>query len=208
MEMCGRQWTIEELMAEIEKERDVMTDSGGGVTLCGGEPLFQPEATMAILQELRQRGFHCTVDTSLFASPELVREVAAYCDLFLVDIKLMDSDKHHRLTGVTNHIILDNIRLLSTLSTPFFIRIPLIEGVNADETNIETTAMFLKSLPQKGLLQGINLLPYHNVGCDKHRRLWSVFNPDDIPMAVPTEQTQQRCIAQFAAHGLTATIGG
>ena len=208
LEMCGRQWTMDELMAEVEKERDVMTMSGGGVTLCGGEPLFQPEATLALLEELGRRGFHRTVDTTLYASPDLVRAVASRCELFLVDIKLMDSEEHRRLTGVPNDLILDNLRLLSTFATPFFIRIPLIEGVNADEANIGATAAFLDSLPQNGLLQGINLLPYHDVGRDKHRRLWSVFNPAGIAMSIPSEATQQRCIAQFAAHGLSATIGG
>lgn len=208
LEMCGRRWTIEELMTEIEKERDVMTDSGGGVTLCGGEPLFQPEATMAILQELGRRGFHRTVDTSLFASPELVRSVEQQCELFLVDLKLMDSARHQQLTGVPNERILSNIRLLCQLSTPYYIRIPLIEGINADETTIEDMARFLDSLPENDLLQGINLLPYHDVGCDKHRRLWSEYNPDHLLMAPPTEEVQQRCVSQFAAHGYRATIGG
>ena len=89
LEMCGREWSMEELMAEIEKERDIMTDSGGGVTLCGGEPLFQPEATIAVLDELGRRGFHRTVDTTLFADPEIVREVAKRCELLLVDMKIM-----------------------------------------------------------------------------------------------------------------------
>ena len=208
LEMCGRKWSMDELMTEIEKERDVMTDSGGGVTLCGGEPLFQPEATISILEELGRRGLHRTVDTTLYASPELVSEVARHCELFLVDLKVMDDTLHRRYTGVSNERILSNLRLLSGLGTPFFVRIPLIEGINTDEANIEATAAFLDSLPTHKTLLGINLLPYHDVGRDKHRRLWSDYNPDALTMSVPDEATLQRCISQFAAHGYTATTGG
>ena len=86
MEICGREWALDDLMAEVEKERGVMTDSGGGVTLSGGEPLLHPSYTLELLQELGRRGFHRAVDTTLFAAPEVVRSVAAACELFLVDL--------------------------------------------------------------------------------------------------------------------------
>ena len=208
LEMCGRQWTMDELMAEIEKERDIMTDSGGGVTLCGGEPLLQADATLAILDELGRRQLHRTVDTTLHAPESVVRAVAERCDLFLVDLKLADSDSHQRYTGVPNRLILSNIRLLSTLGVPFLIRIPLIDGVNADDANILSTATFLQSLPSRQSLLGVNLLPYHDVGRDKHRRMWSQYNPEGIAMATPSDALLQHCADLFAAHGLTATVGG
>lgn len=205
LEMCGRAWTMDELMAEIEKERDVMTDSGGGVTLCGGEPLMQSEAVLAVLKELGRRELHRTVDTTLYAPGSLVGEVARCCELMLVDLKLMDSDRHQQLTGVRNECILRNIRQVARLGTPFFIRIPLIEGVNADEKNIEAAAAFLDTLPRHDVLQGIQLLPYHDLGQDKHLRLWSQYNPRHVPMAVPSDETLRRCVAQFADHGYVAT---
>ena len=208
IEMCGREWTIDELMAEVEKERDVMQDSGGGVTLCGGEPLFQPEGALALLQELGRRRLHRTLDTTLFAPERVVAEALDHCDLLLVDLKLMDPERHRHLTGVSNEPILSNIRLVATAKVPFFIRIPLIVGVNADVENIEATARFLENLPPGNGLQGINLLPYHDVGREKHHRLWSVFNPDGVSMSVPTDDDLQRCIDLFAAHGLKATEGG
>ena len=208
LEMCGREWSMAELMAEIEKERDIMEDSGGGVTLCGGEPLAQPAAALALLKELGRRGFHRTVDTTLFVKPGLLDEVARTCELFLVDLKVIDDERHRRFTGVSNALILENLRRLSTLATPYYIRIPLIEGINADEANIEATARVLDGLPDRTGLRGINLLPYHDVGRDKHRRLWSVYNPDGIPMGAASEATLQRCIEQLAAHGYHATVGG
>ena len=206
LELCGREWPMDELMAEIEKERTVMEDSGGGVTLCGGEPLMHPGYVLELLQELGRRNFHRTVDTTLYASPETVRAVAEHCDLFLVDLKLMDSEKHRLYTGVPNEPILDNIRLLASLGKDFFIRIPLIEGINADEGNILQTARFLESLPWQR--RTVNLLPYHDVGKDKHRRMWSSYNPEDIPMATPSEETRQRCAALLESHGLHVVIGG
>ncbi len=208
LEMCGREWTLDELMTEIEKERDIMTDSGGGVTLCGGEPLLQSEAMLTVLQELGRRKLHRTIDTTLYATAELIREAARHCELMLVDLKVMDDTLHRRYTGVSNECILKNLRLLSEFGTPFQIRIPLIEGINADEVNIEATATFLDTLPDKKGLRAINLLPYHDVGRDKHRRLWSTYNPEGIKMAAPSDDTLQRCLSQFAAHGYHTIIGG
>ena len=207
-EMCGREWTVDELMAEIEKERDIMEDSGGGVTLCGGEPLFQPQAALAVLEELGRRRLHRTVDTTLYASADTVLSVARNCELFLVDLKLMDADRHRQLTGVANELILSNIRLLAAGASPFYIRIPLIEGINDDEQNIEATALFLDSLPHNGSLLGVNLLPYHDVGRDKHRRIWSTYNPENIFMAAPSETTLQRCTHQIERHGYKVIVGG
>ena len=215
LEICGRAYTMDALMAEIEKERDVMDDSGGGVTLCGGEPLMYAEETLDILRELGRRGFHRTVDTTLFASWEVVEKVADECELWLIDLKLMDSDKHRLYTGVPNECILQNIRRLARTGARIFIRIPLIEGINADEENIDATARFLASLdapfsstsPSSSVLQ-VNLLPYHDVGKDKHHRMWSLYNQQGFPMTTPTEATQQRCRQQLEACGLHVIMGG
>lgn len=222
LERCGKEWEIEDLLKEIEKERDVMTDSGGGVTLCGGEPLMQSEGALMLLMELGHRRFHRTVDTSLFASWETVRKIAMETELFLVDIKHMGSAEHRRLTGVGNEQILENIRLLSTLlddqegksekncyKRDIWFRMPLIEGINADEKNIGQTALFIASLKRSDEHPWrIHLLPYHDIGKDKHRRRGSVYNPDHLPMAVPSEDTITRCQQQFEHHGIQVVIGG
>ena len=207
LEQCGREYTIEELLAEVEKERDIMQDSGGGVTISGGEPLFQIPTLLALLHELGLRGFHRAVDTTLYADPDVVRAVAAETDLFLVDLKVMDAALHKRYTGVSNELILSNIRLLATLGTPFQIRIPLIEGINADPENIEATATFLQTLsPQPRA--ALSLLPYHDAGRDKHARRGTTYNPQGFAMSTPSDATIRRCIEQFAAHGITARVGG
>ena len=207
LEMCGKAWTMEALMAEIEKERAVMEDSGGGVTLCGGEPLMHHAYTLELLKELGRRGFHRTVDTSLYASQEVVAEVAKECELILADLKIMDPDNHRLYTGVPNDLILQNIRYLADGGHPFLIRIPLIEGINADEQNMDATGRFLASLRASVT---VHLLPYHDVGKDKHRRMLppSVYNPQNYPMSSPTDGTLDRCRQLLEAKGLNVIIGG
>ena len=206
LEICGKEWTLEALMTEIEKEREVMEESGGGVTICGGEPLMHPQYTLQLLKELRNRGFHRTVDTSLYARQQVVAQVAEECELMLVDLKLMDSEKHRLFTGVPNQLILDNIRWLAENGHDFRIRIPLIEGINTDDENIKETGLFLDSLPGKKPV--VHLLPYHDVGKDKHQRMWSVFNPDGYHMSTPSEETLHHCSALLTSFGMKVVIGG
>lgn len=206
LEMSGRAWPMDELMAEVEKERGVMADSGGGVTLCGGEPLMDPDYALELLRELGRRGFHRAVDTSLFVSPELIPEVVRECELFLVDLKTMDSEVHRKYTGVPNDLILSNIRLLSGLGARYFIRIPLIREVNADHDNLEATARFLTSLPTPP--EEVDLLPYHDIGKGKHERMWSVYNPLGYAFSAPSQKEQEAAAELFRAHGLKVQIGG
>ena len=206
MEICGREWPMDELMAEVEKERSIMLDSGGGVTLSGGEPLLHPSYTLELLEELGRRGFHRAVDTTLFASPDTVRSVAASTDLFLVDLKTMDSDVHRRYTGVPNERILDNLRLVASLDKPYWIRIPLIAEVNAGEENIAATAAFLTSLDRRP--EEVDLLPYHDIGKGKHERMGTTYNPAGLSLSAPSKEDQARCVSQLQAAGLTVKIGG
>lgn len=211
LEVCGRQWSIDELMAEVEKEREIMVESGGGVTISGGEPLMQASEIKPLLAELGRRGLHRVLDTTLYAKAEVVQEIAPLVDLFLVDLKVMADEKHRRVTGVSNHRILDNIRMLAQIGAVIQFRIPLIEGINADEENIEATATFIKALGPKYAeghtpLAAVALLPYHEMGRDKHSRRGTHYNPDNIPLAIPSDATIDRCISQFAKHGITVYI--
>jgi pyruvate formate lyase activating enzyme len=206
LEMAGKEWKMDELMAVVEKERTVMEESGGGVTMCGGEPLMHTDYLCEVLDELGKRNIHRTVDTTLFASPEQVKRVAERCELMLVDLKMMDSEKHRRYTGVPNEQILANIRLLSEMGKEYWVRIPLIVGVNADDENLRASAEFLTSLPKKP--EVVNLLVYHDVGIGKHARLGTKYNPEDIQMEAPGEEVQQRALDIMKEYGLMAKIGG
>lgn len=206
LEMVGKEWDMDELMREVEKERAVMEKSGGGVTLCGGEPLMHADYLCTLLDELGRRHFHRTVDTTLFATPDDVRKVARRCELFLVDIKHMDSEAHRRYTNVGNERILDNLRMVSEMQHDFWVRIPFIKGVNADDYNLRATASFLASLPHKP--EVVNLLPYHDVGKGKHARLGTCYNPNNLNLSTPDETEKQHAIDLLRCYGLNAKIGG
>ncbi len=206
LQMAGKEWDKDELMTIVEKERAVMEESGGGVTICGGEPLMHPDYLVELLTELKERGFHTTVDTTLFASEETVRKVLPLTDLLLVDLKHMDSDKHKFFTKVPNSQIHDNIRLISGLGAKYWIRIPLIVGVNADDDNLIRSAEFLSGLPTPP--EVINILVYHDIGKGKHERMSSQYNPEMFPMDAPDESMQQKALEIFRKHNLNAKIGG
>ncbi len=158
------------------------------------------------------RGYHRAVDTTLFASPEYVREVAFRCELFLVDLKLMDSDRHKFFTGVGNELILSNIRMLASSGHEFIIRIPLIKGVNADEGNLRACAQYLRSLgivrkaPDGHSVCGplVELLPYHDIARNKHVRMGTVYNPEGVVMETPSADELDATAAIFAEYEIEA----
>lgn len=204
MEMSGTEYTVDFLINEIEKETVVMDRSEGGVTFCGGEPLLHPDMLLEMLRRCGKLGIHRAVDTTLLAQPEIVRKVMEHSELFLVDLKLMDTVKHKLYCGVPNELILSNLRMVAEAGQEFHIRIPLIEGVNADEENITRSAEFLASLPWQHRV--VNLLPYHDIGKSKHNKLGTVYNPDHYPMAAPSKEIMQRTIDIFKTFGLDVMI--
>ena len=147
---------------------------------------------------------HRTIDTAGLAKTQTLLEIAKRTDLFLYDLKLMDSKQHKQWTGVGNRRILHNLEALAKTGAEIQIRIPLINGVNSDENNIEATAIYVASL--SGPRKTISLLPYHNLAGGKFAKLGRDYEPG--PMAEPDEEDLARVISRFASHGLTATIGG
>lgn len=204
LQISGEELSVDEIMKEIKKESIVFDQSGGGVTFCGGEPLIHRKMLMELLDRCGDLRIHRAVDTCLFASEDVVREVAGKCELILADLKHMDPKKHKEFTGQTNELILSNIRMLAEEGYNFIVRIPLIEGVNADEDNIKASAEFLASLPG-AKERRVELLPYHNVGAGKHSRMGSTYNPLNIPMEKPSSETISRCKSIFKEFGIEAT---
>ncbi|MCU4164739.1 glycyl-radical enzyme activating protein [Carboxylicivirga caseinilyticus] len=204
IEMSGQQMDIDQLIKTIESESLFFDQSGGGVTFSGGEPLMHYKTLLQLLDECGKRHIHRVVDTSLFSRSEIVKQVAEKTELFLVDLKHMNDEKHKKYTGVSNQLILENIRLLSDINSDFWIRIPLIDGVNADEENIKKSAEFLSKLNWQSKL--VNLLPYHDIGRNKHLKLGSSYNGDG--MKEPAQQIIERSIRIFSDFGIQAIVGG
>jgi pyruvate formate lyase activating enzyme len=167
-ELVGRTMTVEQVMAEIERDVVFYDQSGGGVTFSGGEPLIQRKFLMELLRCCKEHEIHTTLDTSGYAAWKMIAEAAQLTDLFLYDLKCIDDEKHKRYTGVSNRSILSNLQRLTEAGAAVIVRIPLIPGINDDEDNLIHTQQFLAGLP--GLV-GVEVLPYHDIARAKYATL-------------------------------------
>ena len=159
----GKKMTVDEAMDLIRRDREFYDRSGGGVTLSGGEALLQWRFCRDLLRRCKEEGIHTCLESALYVNPRAIDEVAPYVDLFITDIKQMDSDIHKKYTGVGNELILKNIKKLADMDMPTIIRMPIIPGFNDNETYIDETADFiLKQLNNKP--QQIQMLKYRPLG--------------------------------------------
>jgi pyruvate formate lyase activating enzyme len=203
-ETIGYEISTDKLFAELEKERIFMDESEGGVTFSGGEPLLQHDFLIEILRICKKNGMHTAVDTSLYATWEKIKAVSTFTDLFLVDIKLMDSTIHQQYTGVSNELIFDNIRILASTDAPIIIRIPVIPKVTDSNENTMQTISFLKSL--NGKIREVHLLPFHNTAKGKYVRV-SKDNPFGNVKSLQKEEIKE-IEKQFLTAGFIVKIGG
>ena len=202
-EATGRRMSIAEIVAEIQKELPFFDQSGGGITCSGGEPLSQPESLLALLQACGRLGIHRAVDTSGFAAVETLLEVARNSELFLYDIKHMDSITHERFTGVANDLILTNLKALGDNGHAIRVRIPLIMGINDDEKNIRATGAFVAGC--KGM-QGIDILPYHPSATAKYRKLGQAYQ--GASLAAPAKAHISEIADLLRKYVVDVNIGG
>jgi pyruvate formate lyase activating enzyme len=168
-EIIGRETSVKEIISEIEKERIIMEESGGGVTISGGEPLMQPLFAKEILHESQAAGFHTAVDTSGYAKREDFELILPYTQLFLYDLKMMDDRLHRQVTGVSNRLILDNFMWLLQQGIKVRVRIPVLRGITYTRDNLDRLGLFLS--PFVGKIDQIDLLPYHRTGMNKYIKL-------------------------------------
>ena len=202
-ELAGLDYSVCELVDELERDRVFFETSGGGVTFSGGEPLAQAGFLIDCLRECRRRGLHTTVDTCGLAARETLLEVARSADLLLFDLKHMDPIRHRSETGSDNRLILDNLRALSESDVEIWVRIPLIPGFNDDAANIEATGAFLEGLRRR---YRVFVLPYHGIANGKRSRLDGASV--EAGMQPPGVEKLGAVAAEFAKHNLEVTIGG
>ncbi len=202
-EVVGKTRTVDDIVAAVEKDVLFYDESGGGVTFSGGEPLSQPEFLLALLHRCGELGIHRAVDTSGYASRKVLLRVASDTDLFLFDLKQMDSERHRQVTGVPNERILANLRLLAATGVEIHVRIPLIPGVNDDDDNIDRTAAFVESLAR---VRNVAVLPFHDFAKSKHEKFGMPWRLNGSP-AIPAERVE-RIRSRIARHGLQVKIGG
>lgn len=197
--VSGRRMTVQEALAPVLKDRAYYRRSGGGMTLSGGECLSQPAFAIALLRAAKAEGIHTVVDTSLYAPWPVLREAAAWTDLFLADIKQMDPEKHRDGTGVDNGLILSNLAALLDSGARVWLRLPVIRGVSDDLTHCEALAAFLGEHP---LPEKVDILPGHGIGLGKYAQLG---RGTCAPLA-PEAQTLQAMQAILEKSGAPAYI--
>jgi pyruvate formate lyase activating enzyme len=202
-EIIGHRMTVAEVMTQVKKDVVFYDQSGGGATFSGGEPLMQPQFLLGLLRECRTEGIRTAVDTTCHAGPDVVREVAEAADLFLCDIKHMNSSRHEQYTGVGNQEILENIALLAQVGRKIVIRIPIIPGFNEDEANIRQTARFVQSL---GTVRRIDILPYNRGGLEKAVRL--AAEVDLMQAQAPGDDKMNEIADLLREYGFEVKTGG
>jgi pyruvate formate lyase activating enzyme len=200
--LFGRRMTVTEVIAEAQRDVAFFDESGGGVTLSGGEPLSQPLFAEALLWACRDRRIHSVLDTSGFAEQEVLLRVSRHADLVLYDLKFIDPDKHRDYTGISNELILSNLRALVGSGRLVIIRVPLISGANDSEEEIRELAGLVWGLG----LRRIDLLPYHRIGIDKYRRLGITCRVGGLEPA--PDANLDRIAAELRERGFAVSIGG
>lgn len=195
LEVTGRTVTVDEVLAEVLRDKVFYENSGGGITLSGGEPLHQFDFSLALLRAAKDAGLHTAIETCGFASEEHCRQIAPYVDLFLYDCKETDPIRHKEYTGVSNERILDNLFLLDTLGAKTVLRCPIIPGYNDREEHLLAVAEIANRLT--GIL-GIDIEPYHPLGSGKNARLGRSDPMNGL--GFPEEATVKAWIDTVAAH--------
>ncbi len=200
----GREISASELLAELEKDRVFMEESGGGITLSGGEPLMQAGFLREVLRQLKQSGFHTALDTCGFANPKLFQEIAVLPDLILYDLKLMDPVPHKKYTAVGNDPILKNLKYLHETGKKSWIRIPIVEGITDTENNIQEILNFLDEIRQ--IVAQVNLLPYHDTAKHKYKKFGKEYALKDL--TAMSKDDLHGLKSRFEKAGFQTKIGG
>ena len=202
LRLVGRTITDGEVLSEVLKDQQFYRQSGGGVTFSGGEPLCQPLFLKACLEACRRNNIHTAIETTGFASWDTIENILHLVDLFLYDLKTVETETHRKLTGVSNERILDNLKKLAACHQ-VVIRMPMVPKINDRGKAWQATMAFLKNLPWRGR---IDLLPYHTLGLGKYAALNRTFALDTSLR--PDMDIVHRCQKQLVQAGFSARVNG
>jgi pyruvate formate lyase activating enzyme len=201
--IIGKDVTVEEVVDEVKRDMPYYRRSGGGVTLSGGEALFQPEFGSALLCVCKENGMNTAMESTGYADFKNIQMFLPYLDLYLMDIKHINSNKHKEFTGVPNELILENARKIAESGTRLIIRVPVIPGFNDTIEEIKAIATFAKTLPN---VTELHLLPYHRLGQDKYDGLNRNYSLTNIgPLS---NERMEELLTVVKLSGLESQIGG
>lgn len=202
-ELSGMEIPVKELLAELKKDQMFYEESGGGVTLSGGEVMSMDLAYLLDLAKgIKEFGISLGIDSCGYAPTERFEAILPYVDFILFDVKIMNEEAHINYTGVSNHLILENLRGISG-KTKIFLRIPVITPVNDHLENMQETLLFLQE--NHIIIEEVNLLPYHDMGKAKYIRLGQPYPGDHFTR--PEDGQMEALAAVFREAGYRVTIG-
>ncbi|SJZ79875.1 pyruvate formate lyase activating enzyme [Cetobacterium ceti] len=187
IKIMGEDKSISEIMDIIEEDRIFYEMSGGGVTLGGGEVLMQPEGAINLLKACKSSGFNTAIETCGYTTKEIILEAGKYVDLFLFDLKHINSEEHLKWTGVRNERILENLDGLMENGFNVQIRMPLLKGVNSEKEDIKNIGKLLEKYKNYENFKGIDLLPYHKMGVNKYIQLGMKYPLEGDPSLTDNE---------------------
>jgi pyruvate formate lyase activating enzyme len=203
-ELIGRQYTVKELVKIVQADQIFYDQSGGGVTLSGGEVMTQDiDYIEELVKELHRKGISVAIDTCGVVPPDNYKRILPYTDLFLYDLKLINSQMHKKYTGVSNDLVLENLKLISDQGGKINLRLILINEVNVNDEAICGIASWLRE--QNISVQSINLLPYHDFGRDKYRNLNRECTQN---FEKPSDERIEEIKEYFEKAGYSVKIGG
>ena len=206
-ELAGKEYTVDALVKEAMKDKIFYEQSGGGVTLSGGEVMASQHMDYVeeVCRKLHENGVSVFIDTSGYTDYENLKRILPYVDVFLYDIKVMDPEGHKKYIGVDNSLILENLKKLSDEGAGLYIRLPIIQQVNATDEHIESVIHFLKE--NNIHARQVNLLPYHDIGKGKYASLDMEYHDDE--MSVPVSALMEHFKSMFEEQGFNkVNIGG
>jgi pyruvate formate lyase activating enzyme len=202
-EIVGRRMSVSEVLAEVERDQVFYDESGGGVTFSGGEPLQQRSFLLALLKACKAKGIHTVLDTCGYATWKALEQVRPFVDLFLYDLKLVDDARHRQFTGVSNRLILQNLRRLLQEDHKVDIRLPVIPGVTDGEDDLRQLGAWIAGLPGS---PRVELLPYHRAATGKYERLHRDYHLLDVQP--PSAEHMQVLKQALQGYGLVVKLGG
>lgn len=206
-ELAGKEYTVDALVKEAMKDKIFYEQSGGGVTLSGGEVMASQHMDYVeeVCRKLHENGVSVFIDTSGYTDYKNLKRILPYVDVFLYDIKVMDPKDHKKFIGVDNSLILENLKKLSDEGAGLYIRLPIIQQVNATDEHMESVIHFLKE--NNIHARQVNLLPYHDIGKGKYASLDMEYHDDE--MSVPVSELMEHFKSMFEEQGFNkVNIGG
>lgn len=201
--IVGKDVTVEEILPELLADMPYYRRSGGGITLSGGEILAQPEFARDLLRACKENGLHTAVESTAYASFDVIASILPYVDLYLLDIKHIDFAKHKEYTRADNRVILENAKKIAQSGVQLIIRTPVIPGFNDSAEEIKAIAKFAASLPS---VEEHHLLPYHRLGQDKYAGLNRSYALQDVQP--PSKEKMEYLLSVAQESGLKCQIGG